>query len=166
MLQHFCISGRTNLTHTYVCFLLYTDNFHHKFFYHIWYIENPYHLTPYLNTNKRSLQNCLTHASSPSALPSHYYQLPDVYSMSFYRAQAVLLSFSGVIVIHQLSDSSAAQSVKTFYHSTKFFLIRKPLRVPDISYLQKPLFLSYNPCSFANFPPVFKFCTFFFLIDQ
>ena len=60
MLQHFCISGRTNLTHTYVCFVMYTDNFHHKFLYHIWYNENPYPLTPYLNTNKQyniSLQN-------------------------------------------------------------------------------------------------------------
>jgi len=62
ILQHFRISGRTNLTHTYVCFLMYTDNLHHKFFYHIWYNDNPYHLTPYLNTNKRSNishQNCI-----------------------------------------------------------------------------------------------------------
>jgi len=63
-----------------------------------------------------------------------------VYPMSLYPAQAVVLSFNGIIVIHQLSDSRAAQSVKTFYQSSKFFLIRKPLHVPDISYLQKPSF--------------------------
>jgi hypothetical protein len=138
MLQHFCISGRTNLTHIYVCFLMYTDNFHHKFFYHIWYNENPYPLTPYLNTNSTIFPSKTTqiHASSQWVLLSHGYQLSDVYLLHVFkdRAQAVVLSFSGIIVMHQLSDSSFAQSVKPFYHSTKFFIIRKLLRVPDISY--------------------------------
>ena len=159
MLQHFCISGRTNLTHTYVCFVMYTDNFHHKFLYHIWYNENPYPLTPYLNTNKQyniSLQNrtdwCVIPVGTALTLlpaarcveisvrtviakPGCYWQL---HVSAFRCCLSAVLSLSGVIVIHQLSDSSLAHSVKMFYQFTKFFLIRKLLRVPDISYYRSP----------------------------
>jgi len=162
MLQHVCISGRTNLTHTYVCFLTYTENFHHKFFYHIWYNENPYHLTPYLTTNKQyniSLQNRIDSCVIPlgaalTLLPTARYEsitrlhIPGASSVAIFQW------------IHQLSDSSVVQSVKTFYQSTKFFLIRKLLRVPDISFYRSlrsyVIILAPSQTSL----PVFMFCTF------